>query len=108
MISASGIIKRPMIDSVQNTSIGQEIDLALQCLPHQCNCLRCSVGGARALRLEEARHGLDGLLIAEVGRCRMLDQTALMELLALGKHGLRQCDPLDPPMLRATLINAEA
>jgi len=42
------------------------------------------------LRLEQARHGIDGLLIADIGRSYVLDQAALMELLALRQNGLHK------------------
>jgi hypothetical protein len=58
--------------------------------PTQGNRLRRRVRGVRTLRLEVAHHRVDGLLIADIGGCGMLDQVALMELLALRQNSLRQ------------------
>ena len=90
MMSASGTINTPITASIQNTSTGEQVDLRLQRPSHPGNRLRRRVRGVRTLRLEVARHRVDGLLIADIGGCGMLDQAALMELLALRQNSLRQ------------------
>jgi len=63
---------------------------------------------ATPLRLEEARHGIDRLLVADVGWRNVLDQPALMKLLTLLQTVCAMATPIEPPRLRATLISADA
>ena len=67
----------------EHIDIGQQIDLSLQRLRDVTESLSCCIRRARSLRLKEAGHRRKSLLIADIGRHDMLDQTALMKLLAL-------------------------
>src|SRR5438477_3884339 len=62
----------------EHVDIGQKIHLLLQGLPDPGDGLAGRIGRVRPLRLEVSRHGIDGLLIAEIGWRYMLGQPALM------------------------------
>jgi hypothetical protein len=77
----------------------------LQGLPDPGDRLRRRVGCIRSLCLEETRHRLDRLLIAEIRGHDVLDQTALVKLLALRQRPLGSGDrvelkveALNPPL----------
>ncbi len=76
----------------EDIDIGKQVDLLTQGLPNPGDRLRCSVGCVRSLRLEITRHSIDRLLISDIGRNDVLDQTVLMKLLALCQDGLHQRD----------------
>ena len=88
--------------------IGKQIDLMLQRLPDPGDGLRRRIGGIRPLRLEKACHGIDRLLIADIGWRNVFDQPALMKLLTLLQTVCAMATPIEPPRLRATLISADA
>ena len=67
----------------EHIDVSEEVDLLLQGPSDPGDSLRGRIARIRALGLEVARHRLDGLLVAEVGGRGVLDQAALMELLAL-------------------------
>ena len=75
----------------EDIDIGEKIDLLLQRLPDPRQRLTGGIGRIRSLCLKKMRHGIQRLLIAEIRWRDVLDKPALMELLALGQHGLRQC-----------------
>src|ERR1700751_1596140 len=101
--------KRDQHQHPEGIHVTQKRRLSLHLLSDPLDGLIMSLRQRTAVGSEAARHLLQRVLISRARRDYLLDEPPLVKLLAMRQHTLETMEtPIEPPVLRAALVKAEA